>query len=46
MTEYTVTRNSVLNVRHKALGAKLDGDTWNGMAQYLMLMKWAYSIGL
>ena len=30
-SENVVTRNSILNVRHKALGASLDGDTWNGM---------------
>ena len=24
-------RNSVLNERHRQLGSKLDGDTWNGM---------------
>lgn len=31
MDQQTITRNSVLNVRHKELGSKLDGDTWNGM---------------
>lgn len=32
-----VTRNSVLNVRHKELGSKLDGETWNGMP-----IPWSY----
>lgn len=25
------SRQSILNVRHRELGSKLDGDTWNGM---------------
>jgi len=24
-------RESVLDVRHRELGSKLDGDTWNGL---------------
>ena len=32
-----VTRNSALNVRHKELGSKLDGETWNGMP-----IPWSY----
>ena len=31
-------RNSVLNDRHRQLGSKLDGDTWNGMP-----IPWSYS---
>jgi aminomethyltransferase len=31
-------RNSVLNERHRALGSKLDGDTWNGMP-----IPWSYN---
>jgi aminomethyltransferase len=27
----SLQRNSVLNERHRQLGSKLDGDTWNGM---------------
>ncbi len=34
----TVTRNSVINVRHRELGANLDGDTWNGMP-----IPWSYN---
>jgi aminomethyltransferase len=30
-------RNSVLNERHRQLGSKLDGDTWNGMP-----IPWSY----
>ena len=26
-----MSRHSILNVRHRELGSKLDGDTWNGM---------------
>ncbi|WP_289283170.1 MULTISPECIES: aminomethyltransferase family protein [unclassified Methylophaga] len=33
----TITRNSVLNVRHKELGSTLDGETWNGMP-----IPWSY----
>jgi len=36
-TEHAVTRNSVLNIRHKELGSKLDGDTWNDMP-----IPWSY----
>ncbi|WP_438970697.1 aminomethyltransferase family protein [Methylophaga sp.] len=36
-SEPAVTRNSVLNIRHKELGSKLDGDTWNGMP-----IPWSY----
>lgn len=32
-----ITRNSVLNIRHKELGSKLDGETWNGMP-----IPWSY----
>lgn len=32
------TRNSVLNERHRTLGSKLDGDTWNDMP-----VPWNYS---
>ncbi|GAB4303850.1 MAG: aminomethyltransferase family protein [Methylophaga sp.] len=32
-----VTRNSALNVRHRELGSKLDGETWNGMP-----IPWSY----
>ena len=32
-----MTRNSVINDRHRALGSKLDGDAWNGMA-----LPWSY----
>lgn len=32
-----MNRNSVLNDRHRALGSKLDGDTWNGMP-----IPWSY----
>ncbi len=35
--EAAVTRNSVLNGRHKEYGSKLDGDTWNGMP-----IPWSY----
>lgn len=38
MDQNTVTRNSVLNVRHKELGSKLDGETWNGMP-----IPWSYN---
>ncbi|WP_028310923.1 aminomethyltransferase family protein [Derxia gummosa] len=31
-------RNSVLNERHRQLGSKLDGDTWNNMP-----LPWSYS---
>ncbi len=31
-------RNSIINVRHLALGSKLDGDTWNNMS-----VPWSYS---
>lgn len=37
MDQQTITRNSVLNVRHKELGSKLDGETWNGMP-----IPWSY----
>lgn len=33
-----MSRNSVLNERHRALGSKLDGETWNGMP-----IPWSYS---
>ncbi|WP_289243162.1 aminomethyltransferase family protein [Methylophaga sp. UBA678] len=33
----TITRNSVLNVRHRELGCTLDGETWNGMP-----IPWSY----
>lgn len=29
--EAAITRNSILNGRHRELGSKLDGETWNGM---------------
>ncbi len=32
-----ITRNSVLNVRHKELGSTLDGEIWNGMP-----IPWSY----
>ncbi len=32
-----MNRNSVLNDRHRALGSKLDGDTWNCMP-----IPWSY----
>jgi len=32
-----MSRNSILNVRHRALGSKLDGDTWNDMP-----IPWSY----
>jgi len=33
-----ITRNSILNVRHKELGCALDGETWNGMP-----IPWSYN---
>jgi aminomethyltransferase len=33
----SITRNSILNVRHQELGSKLDGETWNGMP-----IPWSY----
>jgi aminomethyltransferase len=33
-----MTRQSILNVRHRELGSKLDGDTWNDMP-----LPWFYS---
>jgi aminomethyltransferase len=32
-----MSRNSILNVRHRELGSKLDGDTWNDMP-----IPWSY----
>jgi aminomethyltransferase len=32
-----MSRNSILNERHRQLGSKLDGDTWNGMP-----IPWSY----
>jgi len=32
-----MSRNSILNERHRALGSKLDGDTWNDMP-----IPWSY----
>ncbi|MCB5191216.1 aminomethyltransferase family protein [Methylobacillus arboreus] len=32
-----MSRNSILNERHRALGSKLDGETWNGMP-----IPWSY----
>ena len=32
-----IVRNSVLNVRHRELGSKLDGETWNNMP-----IPWSY----
>jgi aminomethyltransferase len=37
MAQQTITRNSVLNSRHKELGSTLDGETWNGMP-----IPWSY----
>ncbi len=31
-------RNSILNERHRQLGSKLDGDTWNNMP-----IPWSYN---
>lgn len=33
-----MSRNSILNERHRALGSKLDGDTWNDMP-----IPWSYA---
>jgi len=33
-----MTRNSILNERHKALGSSLDGETWNDMS-----IPWSYN---
>lgn len=33
-----MSRNSILNGRHKELGSKLDGDTWNDMS-----IPWSYN---
>ena len=33
-----MARNSILNERHRALGSKLDGDTWNDMP-----IPWSYN---
>lgn len=37
MDQRTITRNSILNVRHKELGSDLEGETWNGMP-----IPWSY----
>lgn len=38
MTNTSTSRNSVLNDRHRELGAKFDGDSWNDMS-----IAWSYS---
>tara|TARA_R110001606_G_scaffold346892_5_gene496073 strand:- start:32550 stop:33665 length:1116 start_codon:yes stop_codon:yes gene_type:complete len=37
MEQQAITRNSVLNTRHKELGSTLDGEIWNGMP-----IPWSY----